>query len=549
MYLDEAKYKSRTKTWMRLIILAMLAGFVLTFWSELILTLGFLWGLARFLLGEPLTLQENTLNAFVTLAFNGVVFIIAFLTMAYFLAAQALVPVSTTLEKRRTTWHLILHMLRMHGPAVFIQNGVVIESEEDVKHFGPGLIAIDYNSAVVLEEQSPAPNIPVSELSLQERIAYDLGIYQPHESPRAVGAGITFTRPSERIRGVVDLRKQSRSRQEVRGYTRDGIEVTTTVWTLFTIGQNPEVLDIAYEGERHSKNLRILSLKKKAQQSHEQQIEVLEFLDELDPQDRHEIHTYAEEALRQQAMDVYHDVPAENMIPVFNPERVFAAVFSEARSEQDQVVPWVDLPPIVAVDVFREILSQYNYDQLFQPNQPADFPISKMRQLFRTQVRSRGALSYRLVFHKTRRPISLGTYDPNDLRVSEIKELRNPKILRERGIKVVACGFTDLVPPEEVYKQRLDSWRALWEKETRVAQAAYELEAMRLQNRARMQAQQELRYEFMKILQESGHPKEVLAIRVLQALENAAADPKTKQLLPQETLALMNNLDAMINHW
>jgi hypothetical protein len=156
-------------------------------------------------------------------------------------------------------------------------------------------------------------------------------------------------------------------------------------------------------------------------------------------------------------------------------------------------------------------------------------------------------LSYRLVFHKTRRPLKTGSYDANDLRISEINDLRNPKILRERGIKIISCGFSDLIPPDEVYMQRLDSWRALWEKETRVAQAAHELEAMRVQNRARMQAQQELRYEFMKILQESDYPKEVLALRVLQALENAAADPKTKQLLPKETLALMNNLSSMIN--
>lgn len=506
----------------------------------------FLWGLLRFFLGNPLSLEAETLDAFVILTFNLVVFLAAFVVMAYLLASQALVPVSTPLEKRRTTWHLILHILRMHGPAIFVQNGKIIESEEDVKSSGPGLIAIDYNSALVLEEQNPAANIPVSQLKISNRLMYELGIFQPYESPRAVGAGITFTRPRERVRGVVDLRKQSRARPEVRAYTRDGIEVTTNVWTLFTIGQHPEVLDVAYEGERMSSNLRVLRLKKMPQPGSTRMM-IEEFVDELDERDKDEIHTRAEETLLSQPMKPYEDAPPENMIPVFDPERVFAAVFSEARSEEDKVVPWVDLPPIVATDMYREILSQYNYDQLFQPNGPAEVPIARVRQMFRTKVRNTGVLTYRLVTHKTRRPLKLSSYDTNDLRISAIQSLRNPKILRERGIKIIACGFTDLIPPDEVYIQRLDSWRAVWEKETRVAQAAYELEAMRVQNRARIQAQQELRYEFMKILQESQHPKEVLALRVIQALENAASDPRTRQLLPKETLTLMKSIDSMIS--
>jgi hypothetical protein len=276
-------------------------------------------------------------------------------------------------------------------------------------------------------------------------------------------------------------------------------------------------------------------------------VEVRGFVDELDQEDKAEIHKFAEDALRNQVMESYSELPSENMIPQFDAERVFAAVFSEARAEEEEVVPWFALPPIVAVDVFRELLSQFNYDQLYQPLAEADFPTFRLRQRFRSMVRNMGELSCRLVFHKSRRPLQPGVYDVNDLRISSRHTLRAPKILRERGIKLIACGFSDLVPPDEVYLQRLDSWRAAWEKETKVAQAAYELEAMRVQNKARLQAQQELRYEFMKILEASNYPKEVLALRVVQALENAASDPKTLQLLPRETIDLMNSLSLMIN--
>ena len=166
-------------------------------------------------------------------------------------------------------------------------------------------------------------------------------------------------------------------------------------------------------------------------------------------------------------------------------KRVFSAVFSQARGDEETLIPWADLPVQVGVDSFREILSLYNFDQLFNPEENLPTKIPELKNRLRIQVRNNGILSYRLIFDKTRRPLTSGVYRPDDLRVSEVRDLRNVKVLRERGIKVVFSGFTALKPSEDIFEQRLNSWQTKWQTDTQIAQASHELEAMRIRNKAR----------------------------------------------------------------
>jgi len=68
------------------------------------------------------------------------------------------------------------------------------------------------------------------------------------------------------------------------------------------------------------------------------------------------------------------------------------------------------------------------------------------------------------------------------------------------------------------------------------------LEATRIRNHARAQAQHDLTQALSQIFERGAGSDEVMALRVFQALESVAADPKTRQLLPGETITLMNNL-------
>ncbi len=266
-------------------------------------------------------------------------------------------------------------------------------------------------------------------------------------------------------------------------------------------------------------------------------------LDELDEEDRREIHRYARVAGRLGVLRPYTPIDANSQIPEFDAERVFSAVFSAARNAQDEVVPWDDLPIRVAVEQFQEILSRENYDTLYQQGTSSRLPLEEVRSILRIRMRDMGILSFRFLTHK-RQDLEIGrVYNPSELLVSPVRALTGSKVLRNRGIKVIASSFGDLMPVSEaVYKQRLDNWRATWDSDIAMVHADRDLEAMRVRSRAQAQAQRDLFNAFSKIFQSAENSQEVLTIRVFQALESLAGDPKTRQFLPPETVDIIRDL-------
>ena len=266
-------------------------------------------------------------------------------------------------------------------------------------------------------------------------------------------------------------------------------------------------------------------------------------LDELDEEDRREIHRYARVAGRLGVLRPYTPIDANSQIPEFDAERVFSAVFSAARNAQDEVVPWDDLPIRVAVEQFQEILSRENYDTLYQQGTSPRLPLEEVRSILRIRMRDMGILSFRFLTHK-QQDLEIGlVYNPSELLVSPVRALTGSKVLRNRGIKVIASSFGDLMPVSEaVYKQRLDNWRATWDSDIAMVHADRDLEAIRVRSRAQAQAQRDLFNAFSKIFQSAENSQEVLTIRVFQALESLAGDPKTRQFLPPETVDIIRDL-------
>ena len=148
------------------------------------------------------------------------------------------------------------------------------------------------------------------------------------ESPRVCQPGIVFTRPRERIRGVVDLRKQFRLQPKVHCYTREGIELYANIFSMFTIGQDADILQVTYDGEMRPENLRVITLEERPGGLKR----VTGFNDDLDEEDRKEIHEFAlrngkQAKLTSQIYQAYQPAAQYRASQVFNRERVFSAVF------------------------------------------------------------------------------------------------------------------------------------------------------------------------------------------------------------------------------
>ena len=97
---------------------------------------------------------------------------------------------------------------------------------------------------------------------------------------------------------------------------------------------------------------------------------------------------------------------------------------------------------------------------------------------------------------------------------------------------------------EQVYKQRLENWRIKWASKAEENAAVHELEASRVLTQARKQGMEAMAIQLKRII-EAEHSDEAMALAILQALEGATNDPKTRQLLPGDTISLLR----LINDW
>jgi len=541
MYLGEASTKRRKQV-IGTIAAVLTLSFLIAFWQDIVNIFGILINVKDIILNQR-SLAEWALpaqyNSLLILTYTcGLGFFGVFAFWLILLASQAILPVDGFIESYRTAWHLLLYMLRLHGPALFVRDGQILTTREDNRE-GPGIAVVDFNSAIVLENRPPLPGINRMIYTTLHTLQQMVGLADKTESPRTAGPGIVFTGRGEKIRGAVDLRKQFRLQPGITAYTRDGIEVSANVFSIFTIGQPSDVLQVTYTGVPKPENLRVATLEKVS----DTHLRVTGLLDEIDSADREEIHRFVHFNYFQHnhPLQPYADPPNTNTPPTFDPDRVFASVYSQARAGKDEILPWTELPSRVAAGIFREILSQINYDQLYSLKEAVSTPLSRYKSHLRLDMRNNGILSYRVLFHVSRQPLQARTVYPRaDLQMNEIRPMNNPKILRERGIKVITASFGDILPVNSaIYLHRLESWKAVWQRDTDIVSGEKELEAMRIRSRARAVAQQDIVTSLNAILRQTEIPQEVLAIRVLQALETLASDTTTKDLLPGGTMDAM----------
>jgi hypothetical protein len=507
-----------------------------------------------------------------------------------FFSWQAILPIRPGLDFFQVFNQLISFMLRVNGPTAKIINGR-FEQARGLRNQMPGVVLLDINSAVVLERVVLPGFIAYVDYALQSISRWITNLFRSmrglpalgNPAPvRVCGPGLTFVEFDERIQGVtelqddnsnepvetisglVDLRRQFRksgrssdNRQDinnasVRAYTRDGIELGTNVNGLFTIGQDleksPHVLHIGFKGNSPNDwqpdNLRVLTIREQ-----NDSVMIQSMADELEEDDRQDVFEYFSSLDNPPEFTAYEPLPTDPLPPTFNASRVFSAVYSQAflRDNPVQMLPWTDLPVRHAVDIFREFLSQINLNELYTHNSDGVLGINGLRYKLRIKMRNSGMLCYRLIMRQVPRPIRVGQIYPyNILVASPVQAMSASRVLRDRGIQILSSGFGPLLPTNDIYSQWLNNWRAEWERETMTTQAIADLEARRIYNRARIQKQQELAINLREIFEDTNNSKEVIAIRLLQALESIAADRDTRRLLPAETINILQSIRSWL---
>jgi len=470
------------------------------------------------------------------------------------LAANFVLPVKTGTDGWQSFWRLFLYFRGMHGPIEFAREGQRLTSDStQVLPDRPGVVRVDLNSAVVIEEYPASWFFSRRALRrLQRRRRRDgANLFQT----RAEGPGVVFLRSFERVRGFVDLRPQFRGRIRVHANTRDGIELYSNfVFAGFSLGEKPDVLFITYDGEEIAENLKVLirQFPRSENEELDQFVEkITDLSDELDLDDKRDAHRFIQRNRGRQVSFPVFQQPTQRRNPpfIFDAERIFNAVSSRPYDvSESQISEWTELPAHAAAGLFRNLISSELFDQISKPTDPDDFPLTRMRGILFRRLRNMGVLAYQYVENLDGSPITVGqTWNRNQLYALPVQEFRPPKPLRARGIRIRFSGFTELIPRSRaVSHQLIDYWRSEWQKDATIIEADHDLQAMRIRNLARKQAQSDLVNTLSMILSDSSYTQEALTLRVLQALETAAADPETRRLLPRDTALILRNLRQLL---
>lgn len=175
--------------------------------------------------------------------------------LAFF--AQFVLPVKTFSDRLKVVDRLVTYLQGGHGPALFIENGIVRAKVEETKRKGPGVIWLDSASAAMLSigvEFKPPVGPGVYFTDANETIAATADLHQLTLSLGPLDGDFGEKDPFRAEKAKIandkekipeDYEAIQKRRWETSAMTRDGIEVVATISVTFRIA--------AQEGEGNTR--------------------------------------------------------------------------------------------------------------------------------------------------------------------------------------------------------------------------------------------------------------------------------------------------------
>ena len=248
--------------------------------------------------------------------------LLAFLYQAcVFFYAQFILPTRSLEERQKIASRLRLHASGGHGPAIFVKNGRKVERTGESEIVGPGLLWVDTASAVVTRtiatfKQVLGPGVHFIEEN--EKIASILSLHVQTQTIGPTGTDDAFEKLKENATEAErQLHDEMLARvNAVRARTRDGIEVIPTISVTFKIDAKPA--DGDERGSRFGFN----------------------------------------------ADSVERAARSEGINPA-------------SASEEKRRVPWIQLPGLMAAELWRDYLSKFTLNELFEASLK---PVPDVRQ-------------------------------------------------------------------------------------------------------------------------------------------------------------------------
>jgi ASC-1-like (ASCH) protein len=172
-------------------------------------------------------------------------------------------------------------------------------------------------------------------------------------------------------------------------------------------------------------------------------------------------------------------------------------------------VDWDDLIPIVAPPIVKGVIVEYTCDELCAPGDP------------RVEIRQK----------------ILG---------------RLKEVLEPLGIQMLGGGISNIVPADKdengeskVIKQRIENWKADWKRKIDIELGKGEAEVTRQLESVRTQAQIKVMRDVARILGDEAVPEQVIALRLIEAMEEMTGQKPVRRALPEETQEMEDILERL----
>jgi hypothetical protein len=329
--------------------------------------------------------------------------------------AQFTLPLKHTRERLQAAARLFLYMLGGHGMAIFVNDGKIVRGERESEKKGPGVMLLDTASAAVLRT--------------------------PKRVTRVVGPGVAFLGMQETVGGLVDLHRQGqglgptpnddpfnpnkigdetdedlKQRQERRwqtsAMTRDGVEVVPSVFVLFRLEPLPKA---------EEPDLKTLPLFERIVKRYSRREEVQSGFG-------------------------------------FNPESVKRALMHRnidpeaAQSSESRLKEWTQIPPLLVVDIWREYLRKFTFDELFTFTSlnPSDRNRKTAFEIINEGVKNRMTKSEFEVLDEFGRQTGVYKLSPEY------------HLLRDRGLEVLVASISNPRFDQNVNEKLFSQWRTNW---------------------------------------------------------------------------------------
>jgi regulator of protease activity HflC (stomatin/prohibitin superfamily) len=208
------------------------------------------------------------------------------------------------------------------------------------------------------------------------------------------------------------------------------------------------------------------------------------------------------------------DIRPGDTVYHYDPDGIFHVNYAGSVVDGETASRWSDLVTPIAANLYVTEIARYTLDQLYEADSDGNGPKTEInRRVQRNLERSE----------------------------------------RLEGIDILSVNSGGIILPESVREQRIKHWQSQWQREIKMRNAKVDAEAELRLKHARARAQIEIIQKITQSIIASSRSgvsvTEIVALRMIEAMEEAVSDGSVQALVPRPVLTTMVESSRQMLNW